>query len=127
MPSPSPLVGNTGQSADGHEDDHRGLRPCASIWATHGQGYEISSVSIELAAVPSTLTVSLWASSHPELIYSSAAGYKLFDFKNPSSFTVGLNRFTAPAGALAYQNVNYFVVLSGFGSSLSIKETTSEH
>ena len=52
---------------------------------------------------------------------------KLFDFANPSSFAVGLNEFTAPAGAFAYQNVNYFIVLSGFGSSLSIKETTSDN
>ena len=51
---------------------------------------------------------------------------KLFDFANPSSFKVGLNRFTAPAGAFAYQNLEYYIVLSGFGSSLSIKETTSD-
>ena len=51
---------------------------------------------------------------------------KLFDFANPSSFAVGLNQFTAPAGAFAYQGVNYFIVLSGFGASLSIKETTSD-
>ena len=124
--SPSTLVSNTGQSASATamitQQYAQGFRLGA-----HGQGYEISSVSIELAAVPSTLTVSLWASSHPEISYSSAAGYKLFDFENPSSFTVGLNRFTAPAGALAYQNVNYFVVLSGFGSSLSIEETTSDN
>ena len=52
---------------------------------------------------------------------------KLFDFADPSSFTAGLNKFTAPAGAFAYQNVNYFVVLSGFGSTLSINETTSNN
>ena len=51
---------------------------------------------------------------------------KLFDFADPSSFAVGLNEFTAPAGAFAYQNVNYFIVLSGFGTTLSIKETTSD-
>ena len=39
----------------------------------------------------------------------------------------GLNEFTAPAGAFAYQKVNYFIVLSGFGASLSIKETTSDN
>ena len=51
---------------------------------------------------------------------------KLFDFAKPSSFAVGLNKFTAPAGAFAYQNVNYFIVLSGFGTTLKIKETTSD-
>ena len=122
---PLTLVGNTGQSASATANITQQYAQGFRLGA-HGQGYGISSVSIELAAVPSTLTVSLWASSHPELTYSSAAGYKLFDFENPASFTMGLNRFTAPAGALAYQNVNYFVVLSGFGSSLSIKETTSD-
>ena len=51
---------------------------------------------------------------------------KLFDFADPSSIAVGLNKFTAPAGAFAYQGVNYFIVLSGFGTTLSIKETTSD-
>ena len=50
----------------------------------------------------------------------------LFDFGNPASFAAGLNDFTAPAGAFAYQGVDYFIVLSGFGPSLSIKETTSD-
>ena len=49
----------------------------------------------------------------------------MFDFENPASFRIGENRFTAPAGAFAYQNMNYFIVLSGFGSSLSIEETTA--
>ena len=109
---PLTLVGNTGQSTSATANITQQYAQGFRLGA-HGQGYEISSVSIELAAVPSTLTVSLWASSHPELTYSSAAGYKLFDFENPASFTVGPNRFTGPAGALAYQNVNYFVVLSG--------------
>ena len=73
---------------------------------THGQGYEISSVSIDLAEAPSNnLTVSLWISAPPGNITGTAAQNKLFDFTNPSSFKVGLNRFTAPAGAFAYQNV----------------------
>ena len=46
----------------------------------HGQGYEISSVSIDLAAAPSTLTVSLWTGAPPDYVYSGAAAYKLFDF-----------------------------------------------
>ena len=92
----------------------------------HGQGYEISSVSIELGAVPSSLTVSLWSGGVQGSFQANAAN-KLFDFANPSSFAVGLNEFTAPAGAFAYQNVNYFIVLSGFGASLSIKQTTSDN
>ena len=51
---------------------------------------------------------------------------KLFDFENPPSFKVGLNKFTAPAGAFAYQNVNHFIVLSGFDSPLKVMETTSD-
>ena len=95
---------------------------------SHGQGYEISGVSIDLAAVPSSgLTVSLWSGGPPgTTINASRAQRKLFEFDNPGSFEVGLNRFTAPAGAFAYPNVNYFIVLSGFGSSLSITETASD-
>ena len=92
----------------------------------HGQGYEISSVSIELAAVPSSLTVSLWSGGVEEGLQANTAT-KLFDFADPSSFAVGMNQFTAPAGAFAYQGVNYFIVLSGFGTTLSIKETTSDN
>ena len=129
-PSSGPLltlVSNTGQSpsstANITQQYALGFR-----LGNHGQGYDISSVSIDLAAVPSDLTVSLWSGGvgFPEVIQRDT-GSKLFDFTNPSSFAVGLNEFTAPAGAFAYQNVNYFIVLSGFGASLSIKETTSDN
>ena len=72
-------------------------------------------------------TVSLWIGGREGMPNSGVAQHKLFDFANPSSFRVGLNEFTAPAGAFAYQNVNYFIVLSGFGASLNIKETTSNN
>ena len=113
---PSKLVSNTGQSASA----------TANITKRYAQGYEISSVSIELAAVPSSLTVSLWSGGVQGGFKANTAN-KLFDFANPSSFAVGLNEFKAPAGAFAYQNVNYFIVLSGFGTTLSIKETTSDN
>ena len=122
--SPSTLVSNTGQSASSANITQQyalGFR-----LGDHGQGYEISSVSIDLAAAPSNLTVSLW-SGGVEGGFQANTATKLFDFVDPSSFTVGLNKFTAPAGAFAYQNVNYFVVLSGFGSSLSINQTTSNN
>ena len=125
--SPSTLVSNTGQSpsttASITERYAMGFR-----LGDHGQGYELSSVSIDLAAVPSSLTVSLWSGGVAGSSFASAnSATKLFDFANPSSFAVGLNEFTAPAGAFAYQSVNYFIVLSGFGSSLSINETTSDN
>ena len=122
--SPSTLVSNTGQSASSASITQRyalGFR-----LGDHGQGYEISSVSIDLAAAPSSLTVSLW-SGGVEGGFQANTANKLFDFAKPSSFTVGLNEFTGPAGAFAYQNVNYFVVLSGFGSTLSINQTTSNN
>ena len=122
--SPSTLVSNTGQSASSASITQRyalGFR-----LGDHGQGYEISSVSIDLAAAPSSLTVSLW-SGGVEGGFQANTANKLFDFAKPSSFTVGLNKFTAPAGAFAYQNVNYFIVLSGFGSTLSINQTTSNN
>ena len=122
--SPSTLVSNTGQSASSSDIAQQyalGFR-----LGDHGQGYEISSVSIDLAAAPSSLTVSLWSGGVEGGLQANTAS-KLFDFENPSSFRAGLNKFTAPAGAFAYQNVNYFVVLSGFGSTLSIKQTTSNN
>ena len=126
-PDPLPastLVSNTGQSASSANITQQyalGFR-----LGNHGQGYEISSVSIDLAAAPSSLTVSLWSGGHSEAFQPNTAN-KLFDFANPSSLVVGLNKFTAPAGAFAYQNFNYFIVLSGFGSSLSINQTTSNN
>ena len=93
----------------------------------HGQGYEISSVSIDLTAAPSSLTVSLWTGGAPGSTAAGTHRAKLFEFQNPDSFTVGLNEFTAPPGAFAHAGLNYFVVLSGFGASLSINETTSDN
>ena len=93
---------------------------------THGQGYEISGVSIELAEAPPSLTVSLWMAG---ALGSGNTGKrtKLFDFESPSPLRAGLNRFAAPSGAFAYQQrVGYFIVLSDFGSSLSIKATSSD-
>ena len=123
-PSTPPLVSNTGQPDASpawiSEQYAQGFR-----LGKHGQGYEISAVSIELARVPSRLTVSLWIGSHPE--HGGAAGHwqrKVFDFANPTSFKVGLNRFTAPAGAFAYPNIEYAIVLSD-GSSVRINETIS--
>ena len=123
LPSPSTLVSNTGQSASATATITQQYAQEFTL-GDHGQGYELSSVSIDLAAAPSSLTVSLWIGDHPGA--SSAPRIKLFDFENPASFQVGLNRFTAPAGVLAYQSVRYYIVLTGFGSSLSIKETTSD-
>ena len=119
------LVSNTGQSASATAMIDKRYAVGFRL-GDHGQGYDISSVSIELAAVPSSLTVSLWSGGVRGSNIESNVANKLFDFANPSSFAVGLNEFTAPAGAFAYQNVNYYIVLSGFGSSLSIKETTSD-
>ena len=121
---PSKLVSNTGQSASADADITQQYAQGFRL-GNHGQGYEISSVSIELAAVPSSLTVSLWSGA-VEGGHSANAATKLFDFADPSSLADGLNKFTAPAGAFAYQGVNYFIVLSGFGTTLKIKETTSD-
>ena len=117
------LVSNTGQSASATANITQQYAMEFTL-GSHGQGYELSSVSIELAAVPSALTVSLWIGDHSS---ESASPYtKLFDFENPSPFVVGVNKFTALAGVLVYQSVHYSIVLSDFGSSLSIKETTSD-
>ena len=127
LPSPTTLVGNTGQSASATATAVITQEYAMGFTlGDHGQGYEIASVSIDLAAAPSDLTVSLWMGEHSG---SGQGGsrVKLFDFENPSSFQAGLNEFTAPAGAFAYQGVEYFIVLSDFGASLSINETTSNN
>ena len=121
----STLVSNTGQSHSATADITKQYAMGFRL-GSHGQGYEISSVSIELAAAPSSLTVSLWAGAPDGYTHRTAAQNKLFDFENPPSFKVGLNKFTAPAGAFAYQNVNHFIVLSGFDSPLKVMETTSD-
>ena len=121
----STLVSNTGQSPSAQATITSAPYRMGFKLGSHGQGYEISGVSIDLAAAPSSLTVSLWMGLAPG---SGAAGAqtKLFDFENPPSFKAGLNEFTAPAEAFAYQNVDYFIVLSDFGDSLSINRTTSD-
>ena len=125
LPSPSTLVGNTGQSPTATKTI-TGDYAMRFKLGTHGQGYEISSVSIDLAAAPSSLSVSLWTGGPPESSYAGTRTAKLFEFENPASFQAGLNEFTAPAGVYAYQNLYHWIVLSGFGSSLSITETTSD-
>ena len=121
----STLVSNTGQSPSAQATITNAPYRMGFKLASHGQGYEISGVSIDLAAAPSSLTVSLWMGRAPG---SGAAGAqtKLFEFENPPSFKVGLNEFKAPPAAFAYQNVDYFIVLSDFGDSLSIMQTTSD-
>ena len=126
LPSPTTLVANT--------DFLLGLTTTMIIsdyaigfnLGDHGQGYEISSVLIDLAAVPSNLSVSLWTSGPPGGSGSDTRRAKLFEFENPDSFAVGLNEFTAPAGVYALHARKHWIVLSGFGSSLSIKEITSD-
>ncbi len=119
---PTTLVGNTGQSNTADASITKQYAQGFTL-GVHGQGYELSSVSIELAAVPTNLTVSLWIADHADK--DSTLESKLYDFKNPGSFAVGANEFTAPPGVLLHQNIQYAIVLSGF-TSLSIKETTSD-
>ncbi|WP_420444903.1 choice-of-anchor R domain-containing protein [Candidatus Poriferisodalis sp.] len=121
------LVSNVGQSS-AVESDVAQQYALGFRLGSHGQGYEISGVSIELAAVPSDLSVSLWIGGPAGTAVNGASSVQreLFEFDGPASFGVGLNEFTAPEGSFAYPNVNYFIVLSGFGSSLSIMETASD-
>ncbi len=130
VPAPVPrltstLVSNIGQ-ANSTTKVITGQYEMGFMLGTHGQGYEISGVSIELAEAPPSLTVSLWMAG---ALGSGNTGKrtKLFDFESPSPLRAGLNRFAAPSGAFAYQQrVGYFIVLSDFGSSLSIKATSSD-
>ena len=62
-PDPLPastLVSNTGQSSSATANITKRYALGFRL-GDHGQGYEISSVSIDLAAAPSSLTVSLWS------------------------------------------------------------------
>ena len=91
----------------------------------HGQGYEIDSVSIDLAAAPQSLSVSVWIAGVPGIPNATTRRFKLFDLVGPNTLRAGLNEFTAPAGSWVYQNVNHYIVLSDFGASLSVNETAS--
>ena len=59
----STLVSNTGQSASATTNITQQYALEFTL-GDYGQGYEIASVSIELAAVLSSLTVSLWIADH---------------------------------------------------------------
>ena len=93
----------------------------------HGQGYEIDSVSIDLAAAPQSLSASVWIAGVPGIPNATTRRFKLFDLVGPDTLRAGLNEFTAPAGSWVYQNVNHYIVLSDFGASLSVNETASVH
>ena len=118
----STLVSNTGQSPSAQATITSAPYSMGFKLGSHGQGYEISGVSIDLAEAPDRLRVSLWEGR----ARNAGARTKLLDFENPPSFKAGLNKFTAPGGAFAYQNVDYFIVLSDFGDELSINLTTSD-
>ena len=121
----STLVANTGQSPSAAATISQQYAQEFQL-GVHGQGYELSSVVIDLAAAPSRLSVSLWIGGQADPDTHRGTANKVFDFANPPSFRVGLNEFRAPAGAFAYHNVHYWIVLSDFGPSLSIRETTSD-
>ena len=127
LPSPTTLVANTGFLLGLTTTMITSDYAIGFNLGDHGQGYEISSVLIDLAAVPSNLSVSLWTSGVPGSSGADTRRAKLFEFENPDSFAVGLNEFTAPAGVHALYARKHWIVLSGFGSSLSIKETTSDN
>ena len=126
LPSPPTLVANTGFLLGLTTTMITSDYAIGFNLGDHGQGYEISSVLIDLAAVPSSLSVSLWTSGVPGSSGEDTRRAKLFEFENPDSFAVGLNEFTAPAGVYALHARKLWIVLSGFGSSLSIKEITSD-
>ena len=125
--TPSTLVSNTGQS------------PSSTAMITqryalgfrlgdHGQGYELSSVSIDLAAVPSQ------SDRLPVERRRCRVVLCICQFRDqairlcqPVLLRRRPERVHGSGGRVAYQSVNYFIVLSGFGSSLSINETTSDN
>ena len=121
------LVGNLDQSPPvaamvSGDDYNVGFR-----LGRHGQGYEIDSVSIDLAAAPPSLSVSVWIAGVPGIPNATTRRFKLFDLVGPDTLRAGLNEFTAPAGSWVYQNVNHYIALSDFGASLSVHETASVH
>ena len=83
-------------------DEHRPTRaspsstPMGFTLGGHGQGYELSTISIELAAVPTDLTVSLWIADHAD--NDSTLESRLYDFENPATFAVGANDVHGAAG-----------------------------
>ena len=121
---PPKRVSNTGQSnsstASITQQYAQGFR-----LGDHGQGYRIDGVEIELGAATTALRVSLWVGAPDATKHHGQADYRVFDFVNPAAMSAGTNTFNAPPGAFAYQNVNYWIVLSDFGDSISLKETNS--
>ena len=85
-PAPLPattLVGNTGQPAKATVTDITGKYSMGFTLGDHGQGYEISGISIDLAAAPTDLTVSLWMGKHTGSGQGSSL-VKLFDCWQPA-------------------------------------------
>ena len=114
LPSPGTLVGNTGQSPSATATITQDYAMRFRL-GTHGQGYEISSVSIDLAAVavqPDRLPVDRGPSRSSLQRGRVLRSCSTLRTRPPSQ--AGLNEFTAPAGVFAYQNLNHFDRAVGF-------------
>ena len=121
----STLVSNTGQSPSSTANITQQYAVGFRL-GDHGQGYDISSVSIDLTSLTSSLTVSLWSGGVEGGLQANNAT-KLFDFADPSSFAVGLNKFTAPAGRVRVPERQLLHRPVGFRLlAESINETTSD-
>ena len=117
------LVSNTGQPGDTW--DFLGVQ---IIWAqdftagSHDLGYNLTSIAVQFtqARTNSDLTVTVREASgtYP----SATARYTL---TGPQHISVGLNTFTAPAGAVLESGKRYFVVLSRGSKTYDIERKTS--
>ncbi len=124
LSTPTTLVSNmaqTGVIATSVESGyHNGFR-----LGEHGQGYELTSVTIDFVTAPSAVKVSLWIGGIDGAPLSDRH-HQLFDFANPDTLQAGPNTFTAPRGAFLFQHVYYWIRLTGFSGTLMVTETSSD-
>ena len=126
-PAAEALVSNLGQTAEGGRlFVHSQLRVSQAFTTglnTAGPGgYRLASVEVSVGATPDdpggvTVSIRSAPSAEPQYVLT-----------NPTHFSVGVNTFTAPAGATLDPDATYYVVLDYTGSQrddFQLHKTTS--
>ena len=101
------LVSNTSQANSGNRRIGQSVHRAQSFrTGTHGDGYDLESIDLNLSAAPSSakLIVSIRADSS-----GNPSSAILYTLTTPDSLEVGLNEFSAPEGARLEAETKYWV------------------
>ena len=126
-PAAEALVSNLGQTAEGgrlfvHSQVRVSQAFTTGLNTAGPGGYRIASVEVSVGATPDD------PGGVTGSIRSTPSAEPLYVLTNPTQFSVGVNTFTAPAGATLDPDATYYVVLDYTGSQrddFQLHKTTS--